>query len=88
MKLSPTWTTPLALCSPEFLGRFHGANLIIAKGQGSFESFSACQREVFFLLTVKCPVVGGHLAALAGLPRALPGLGEMAVFWHWAEKAF
>ena len=80
--------TPLALCSPGFLHRFHGAALVIAKGQGNFESLSECQREVFFLLTVKCPVVGGHLAALAGLPQALPGLGEMAVFWHRAGKAF
>jgi uncharacterized protein with ATP-grasp and redox domains len=73
--------TPLSLCSPEFLHRFQNAVLVIAKGQGNFESLSECGREVFFLLTVKCPVVGGHLAELAGLPRVLSGQGEMAVFW-------
>jgi uncharacterized protein with ATP-grasp and redox domains len=73
--------TPLALCSPEFLHRFQNAALVIAKGQGNFESLSECGREVFFLLTVKCPVVGGHLAELAGLPLPLLGQGEMAVFW-------
>jgi len=76
--------TPLALCSSGFLRRFYGASLVIGKGQGNFESLSECPREIFFLLTVKCPVVGGHLAKLARLPRALPGRGEMVVFRHGA----
>ena len=74
--------TPLALCSPEFVRCFHEADLVIAKGQGNFESLSEARREIFFLLTVKCPVVGGHLAELAGLPQPLPGRGEMVVFRH------
>jgi len=72
--------TPLVLCSPEFRRHFQKAALVIAKGQGNFESLSECERQVFFLLTVKCPVVGGHLAELAGLPQPLPGRGEMVVF--------
>ena len=74
--------TPLTLCSSGFLRRFYGASLVIAKGQGNFESLSECPREIFFLLTVKCPVVGRHLAELAILPRPLPGTGEMAVFHY------
>jgi len=74
--------TPLALCSSEFRRHFQKAALVIAKGQGNFESLSECPREIFFLLTVKCPVVGGHLAELAGLLRALSGQGEMVVFRH------
>ncbi|MDR3089006.1 MAG: ARMT1-like domain-containing protein [Desulfobulbaceae bacterium] len=72
--------TPLALCSPDFRRRFARAALVIAKGQGNFESLSEGEREIFFLLTIKCSVVGTHLAELAGLPEALPGQGEMAVF--------
>lgn len=74
--------TPLTLCSPEFRHHFHEADLVIAKGQGNFESLSQNPRAIFFLLTVKCPVVGSHLAELAGLPQPLPGRGEMVVFSH------
>ncbi len=76
--------TPLASCSREFMEVFHGADLILAKGQGNFETLSEAVSEIaadiFFLLTVKCPVVGTHLAGLSGHnPAALPGQGEMVL---------
>lgn len=78
--------TVLERCSPEFLEVFRNADLIIAKGQGNFESLSEVEREVFFLLTLKCAVAAGHMAELAGIDRArLPGKGEMAVF-HLAKR--
>ena len=78
--------TVLADCSPEFRSVFASADLIIAKGQGNFESLSDADREIFFLLTVKCPVAARHMAALTGMdPALLPGRGEMAVF-HSAKK--
>ncbi len=58
--------TPLADCAGEFLDRFHGADLIISKGQGNFESLSESDAPIYFLLTVKCPVVAEHVGALAG----------------------
>lgn len=77
--------TPLAACSPEFLQEFHRADLILSKGQGNFETLSEAvgdiSAEIFFLLTVKCSVVGAHLAGLTGRsPQELPGHGEMVLF--------
>lgn len=73
--------TPLNKCSDEFLARFHEADLVISKGQGNFETLSEIDREIFFLLTVKCDVVGKHLAEILGPDSAcLPGKGEMIVY--------
>ena len=56
--------TLLEDCSPEFVARFRAAELIIAKGQGNYESLSSDPADLFFLFKVKCPVLGAH----AGLP--------------------
>lgn len=77
--------TPLASCSAEFLDAFRGADLIISKGQGNFETLSEAvagiDADIFFLLTIKCPVVGAHLAGLTGKnPADLPGQGEMVLY--------
>jgi damage-control phosphatase, subfamily I len=74
--------TSLDHCSAEFLEHFHGADLVISKGQGNFETLSEIEREVFFLLTVKCRVAADHLAGLTGTAAALlPGRGEMVVYY-------
>ncbi|MDO9042075.1 MAG: ARMT1-like domain-containing protein [Desulfocapsaceae bacterium] len=77
--------TPLASCSAEFLHVFQRADLILSKGQGNFETLSEAVSEtgadIFFLLTVKCPVVGAHLARLTGKRLdELPGQGEMVLY--------
>lgn len=77
--------TPLASCSAEFLQAFREADLVLSKGQGNFETLSEAvsesDAEIFFLLTVKCPVVGGHLARLTGKGvEELPGQGEMVLY--------
>ncbi len=73
--------TPLEHCSLEFLHHFHEAALVISKGQGNFETLSETEREIFFLLTVKCQVVGRHLNRLTGIQlEKLSGNGEMVVF--------
>ena len=75
--------TPLVRCSPEFQECFWAADLVLSKGQGNFETLSEVGREIFFLLTVKCPVVGNHLAELTGLtPQQLPGLGELVLYGY------
>lgn len=47
----------LKYSKPEFVKAFNQAPLIIAKGQGNFETLSDTDRPIFFLLRVKCPVV-------------------------------
>jgi uncharacterized protein with ATP-grasp and redox domains len=44
-------------CSTEFKNCFNEADLIIAKGQGNFETLNDSKRNIFFLFKVKCPVV-------------------------------
>jgi damage-control phosphatase, subfamily I len=56
--------TVLSDCSPEFRRVFGAADVIIAKGQGNYESLSDVDAPVFFLLKVKCPLAARH----AGLP--------------------
>jgi len=74
--------TVLEECSREFLECFESADLVISKGQGNFESLSQVEREIFFLLTIKCAVAGRHMAKLAGVAvEKLPGKGEMAAYF-------
>jgi damage-control phosphatase, subfamily I len=56
--------TILEDCSRAFRQRFAAADMIIAKGQGNFETLSGEARNIFFLFKVKCPVIADH----AGLP--------------------
>jgi uncharacterized protein with ATP-grasp and redox domains len=58
--------TLLSDCSPEFLEHFHGADLIIAKGQGNYETLSQVAAPIFFLFTVKCPLVAAHIGSPTG----------------------
>ncbi len=79
--------TPLASCSPELIEHFNGADLIISKGQGNFETLSEVKAEIFFLLTVKCSVVGAHLAEISNTPHEnLPGDGELVLFHYNGKK--
>lgn len=70
--------TPLDSCSPEFKKRFAGADLIVSKGQGNFETLSEVAAPIYFLLTVKCSLVARYIAETKGLaPGLLTGGGEM-----------
>jgi len=53
--------TFLEECSLRFQQRFHGADLVIAKGQGNFETLSDVASNTFFLFKVKCPVLSRHV---------------------------
>ncbi len=78
--------TPLGSCSDELQKIFAEADLIISKGQGNFETLSEVEAEIFFLLTVKCSVVGVHLAEISTTPvECLPGTGELVLFHHKAS---
>jgi hypothetical protein len=58
--------TILEECSKEFLDRFYGADVVISKGQGNFESLSECDRDIYFLLKAKCIRVSDLLGADLG----------------------
>ncbi len=59
--------TVLSACSQEFLDHFYSADLIIAKGQGNFESlYSLGDPRIYHLLMAKCHVVAEHLDVSKG----------------------
>jgi len=58
--------TLLADCSATFRAVFEAADLVIAKGQGNFESLSDEPGNILFLLKAKCPVVANYLGVAPG----------------------
>jgi uncharacterized protein with ATP-grasp and redox domains len=58
--------TLLPLCSADFGARFAAADLILAKGQGNFESLSDVAAPIYFLLQAKCPVIARELGVSQG----------------------
>ncbi|MFA6686289.1 MAG: ARMT1-like domain-containing protein, partial [Desulfuromonas sp.] len=58
--------TVLHRCSHEFRKIFAAADLIIAKGQGNYETLSDHPANIFFLLKAKCPVVAQHIGCEVG----------------------
>jgi len=53
--------TLLSECSQAFKKEFASTDLVIAKGQGNYETLHAVDRPIFFMLKVKCPVVARHI---------------------------
>ncbi len=79
--------TELEECSQEFLDYFNAADLVISKGQGNFESLSEVDRDVYFLLTIKCAVAARYMAELSGVNKdRLRGGGEMVVYYSGLRK--
>jgi damage-control phosphatase, subfamily I len=63
--------TLLDECSSEFMDHFTAADVVIAKGQGNFETLSGITgKRIFYLLQVKCPLVARDI----GLP-----VGSLAI---------
>lgn len=77
--------TILTDCSQEFRECFEAADLVLSKGQGNFETLSGVNKNVFFLLNIKCEVLsrvfGWPTGSLVihhhpfGVPPRLPGQG-------------
>jgi len=61
-------------CSEEFQNAFEQADLIVAKGQGNFETLRNTQENIFFMLKIKCDVV----ALQTGLPVGTQALIDAA----------
>jgi uncharacterized protein with ATP-grasp and redox domains len=53
--------TILEDCSDTLRQLFIEADLIIAKGQGNYETLTDVKRNIFFILKAKCPVIAKHL---------------------------
>jgi hypothetical protein len=67
--------TVLSVCSESFQKRFNAADLILAKGMGNYESLSTVPAPIFFLLQVKCPMIGSDIGAPKGAIVVKAGLG-------------
>jgi len=79
--------TVLSECSPEFLVKYKNADLVISKGQGNFESLSEVDKDIYFLLTIKCAVAARHMEDLVGMDvGSIGGTGEMAVYFSGTQN--
>jgi damage-control phosphatase, subfamily I len=58
--------TVLEECAREFRDVFDQADLVIAKGQGNFETLSGVEKNIIFLLKAKCPVIAKHIGCETG----------------------
>jgi len=65
----------LPMSSPAFREKFYRAELILAKGMGNYETLSETDAPIFFLLQVKCPVIGRDIDAPVGSTVVKRGLG-------------
>jgi len=58
----------VSYASKKFLEVFYSSDMIISKGQGNYEGLSQIDREVFFMLVVKCPLVADDIKSVVGKP--------------------
>jgi uncharacterized protein with ATP-grasp and redox domains len=58
--------TILEECSEEFKRHFREADLIIAKGQGNYDTLGDEGKKIFFLLRVKCAAIANNIGCQEG----------------------
>lgn len=58
--------TILESCSQDFRDRFDKADLVIAKGQGNYETLRDADKNIFFILQAKCQVIARHFGCEIG----------------------
>lgn len=59
--------TIIDICSDEFKKIFYDVDIVIAKGQGNYESLGSAKRKnMYSLLIVKCPVIARHIDCKVG----------------------
>jgi uncharacterized protein with ATP-grasp and redox domains len=67
-------------CSQAFIDCFEKADLVIAKGQGNYETLSNINKNIFFILKAKCPVISKNIGCEVGemiLQKTKAFKGEM-----------
>jgi len=74
--------TALRFCTDEFRRLYDAADLIVVKGQANYETSDDLDGRLFFMLQIKCAVLGRHLGfpfgsvVLQGGDRASPAAVE------------
>jgi uncharacterized protein with ATP-grasp and redox domains len=58
--------TLLEECDDDFRRLFAEADVVIAKGQGNYESLNDAERQIFFLFKAKCEMVARHVGCEVG----------------------
>jgi len=58
--------TILESCSSSFRTRFEQCDLVIAKGQGNYETLGGKDQNIFFLFKAKCPVIARDVGREVG----------------------
>jgi damage-control phosphatase, subfamily I len=58
--------TILEDCSESFRQRFGAADLVLAKGQANYETLSETDRDIFFVLKAKCPLIARDVGSPLG----------------------
>jgi len=53
-------------CGEAFRQEFERADLVVAKGQGNYETLNEVAKDIFFALMVKCPIVARDLDCEVG----------------------
>lgn len=53
--------TILDICSESFREYFDRADLVISKGQGNYETLSEVDKNIYFMLKIKCPIIAEHI---------------------------
>ncbi len=71
--------TDLDQCTDEFLDLFTKADVVIAKGQGNYETLMDVDRPIYFLFKVKCEAI----ARRSGLP-----IGTSALYLNQRKRLF
>lgn len=56
----------LSYVSDEFKEKLQSFDMIVSKGQGNYESLNEYNREIFFLLMIKCPLVAKDIGIEMG----------------------
>ena len=56
----------LSYASKQFLQIYESSDIVLSKGQGNYEGLSNVDREIFFMLVVKCPLVAKDINSDVG----------------------
>lgn len=60
--------TVVEQCNMLFQSRFATADVVIAKGQGNYETLADARRPIFYLFVAKCPIVADQVGCAVDTP--------------------
>jgi len=68
--------TILEECSVGFLKHYNESDLIISKGQGNYETLCDVNKNIFFLLKVKCRIISDHTGFPVGTHAVIKSMKD------------